>query len=379
VKENFRNKLNEKRKLQEVAPALAIPLIAGGARLAAPHLGRLATKYAPTIAKTLRVGVGAKVTTDKMKDAEEKSLARRTKADERDAAEIARVSSISAKLPEIPTTGDDIKLQTPPKTDSGKKVETPATSQAAAAPTPVAQPADVAGVAAAAAAGAARTGATPRTRTDAATATKAATTPRQSSDKKTKTPRKPRGFGLPDFKAGPDEPVKYSEPGSFSLKANISGPKPDDTAETRREKEKQAFFKEQEENDDEKRRLVQQIIQQQQQDRRKRSFSLKANVSAPKGSSYNPARDEKQRQAVYRQSKMQEQTLIDQLKMIKDQDANEYIININESNVMINSTIANKIVNVYESLNNKNKVKFERLLNESSESFKKVVNFSLRQ
>ena len=161
------------------------------------------------------------------------------------------------------------------------------------------------------------------------------------------------------------------------MKANITGPKPDDTTETRREKERQAFFKEQEEMDDEKRRLVQQIIQQ--QERKKRSFSLKANVSAPKGSSYNPARDEKQRQAVFRQSQMQEQTLIDQLKMIKDQDANEYIININESNVMINSTIANKIVNVYESLNNRNKAKFERLLNESSESFKKVVNFSLRQ
>jgi hypothetical protein len=45
----------------------------------------------------------------------------------------------------------------------------------------------------------------------------------------------------------------------------------------------------------------------------------------------------------------------------------------------INSTVANKIVNVYEAMNKKNKKKMEKMLNESVESFNKVMNFAVRQ
>lgn len=45
----------------------------------------------------------------------------------------------------------------------------------------------------------------------------------------------------------------------------------------------------------------------------------------------------------------------------------------------ITSTVANKIVNVHEAMNKKNKKKMEKMLNESIESFNKVMNFAVRQ
>lgn len=50
-----------------------------------------------------------------------------------------------------------------------------------------------------------------------------------------------------------------------------------------------------------------------------------------------------------------------------------------DNSISINRNIANKILNVYESLNKKNKKKVERMLNENFDSFKEVLNFSIRQ
>lgn len=55
-----------------------------------------------------------------------------------------------------------------------------------------------------------------------------------------------------------------------------------------------------------------------------------------------------------------------------------HVIRFGNDEVTINSTIAKKVLMVYESLNRKNQKQMEKMLNESVESFKKVINFSVR-
>lgn len=50
-----------------------------------------------------------------------------------------------------------------------------------------------------------------------------------------------------------------------------------------------------------------------------------------------------------------------------------------EKTISINNRIAKRIMNLYESLNVENKKKTRAMLNESAESFKKIVNFAVRQ
>lgn len=70
---------------------------------------------------------------------------------------------------------------------------------------------------------------------------------------------------------------------------------------------------------------------------------------------------------------------IDKLKMIKE-DVEECVLAFKDGNKYnVTSTVANKIVNVYEAMNKKNKKKMEKMLNESVESFNKVMNFAVRQ
>jgi hypothetical protein len=57
----------------------------------------------------------------------------------------------------------------------------------------------------------------------------------------------------------------------------------------------------------------------------------------------------------------------------------EEVINIGNDTFVINNIIANKVINVYESLNKDNKRKAEYMLNESVDSFKKFINFTVRQ
>ena len=53
------------------------------------------------------------------------------------------------------------------------------------------------------------------------------------------------------------------------------------------------------------------------------------------------------------------------------------VVKIGNDDVTINSTIAKKVLMVYESLNRKNQKQMEKMLNESVDSFKKVINFSI--
>lgn len=67
------------------------------------------------------------------------------------------------------------------------------------------------------------------------------------------------------------------------------------------------------------------------------------------------------------------------LKDMVDNNITEQTLVINEKEININNTVAKKIVHVYESVNSTNKKKMEKMLNESAESFTKVLTFAIRQ
>jgi hypothetical protein len=61
-----------------------------------------------------------------------------------------------------------------------------------------------------------------------------------------------------------------------------------------------------------------------------------------------------------------------------DEGVNLYDININGKSITLNSSMAKRIVEVYDSVNVKNKKIVENMLNEDLESFKKLLNFSIK-
>ena len=72
------------------------------------------------------------------------------------------------------------------------------------------------------------------------------------------------------------------------------------------------------------------------------------------------------------------ETVINQIReFVKSNRSSNNNIVVNENLIDINTNIAEKVLTVYESLNAKNKAKFEKMLSESKESFRKAVNFAL--
>lgn len=67
------------------------------------------------------------------------------------------------------------------------------------------------------------------------------------------------------------------------------------------------------------------------------------------------------------------------LKQMVEHNISSHVIHINETPITINNRVAKKVVNVYESLNRQNKKKVEKMLNEDATSFKKIINFAVRQ
>lgn len=73
-----------------------------------------------------------------------------------------------------------------------------------------------------------------------------------------------------------------------------------------------------------------------------------------------------------------DQSNISKLKTISE--GSDDILSFKDGNkYTVNSLVANKIVGVYEAMNKKNKKKMEKMLNESVDTFNKVMNFAVRQ
>jgi hypothetical protein len=75
--------------------------------------------------------------------------------------------------------------------------------------------------------------------------------------------------------------------------------------------------------------------------------------------------------------KVQENKIIDIRKMIKE-NVDNMNLHINGRQITLNTTMAKRILEVYDSVNTKNKKIVEGMLNEDLESFKKLLNFSIR-
>lgn len=76
---------------------------------------------------------------------------------------------------------------------------------------------------------------------------------------------------------------------------------------------------------------------------------------------------------------VREQTNFDVIKSISKKKNVTEQLSFAENTVTINNRIAKKIMNVYESLNKDNKAKVRNMINEDVVSFKKVLNFAVRQ
>ena len=77
-------------------------------------------------------------------------------------------------------------------------------------------------------------------------------------------------------------------------------------------------------------------------------------------------------------AKLKENKMSDIRAMI-DSGAILHELNINGKTVTLNNTMAKRILEVYDSVNTKNKKIVEGMLNEDLESFKKLLNFSIRK
>lgn len=91
--------------------------------------------------------------------------------------------------------------------------------------------------------------------------------------------------------------------------------------------------------------------------------------NAPKD---NPVMQTKLRQAALKENK------ISDLRKMVNEGRESMDININGKQFALNTSMAKRILEVYDSVNTKNKKIVEGMLNEDLESFKKLLNFSVR-
>lgn len=91
--------------------------------------------------------------------------------------------------------------------------------------------------------------------------------------------------------------------------------------------------------------------------------------------STDSARRERERQAMFR-----EENLLSAMKKLAKKAVNESATFVlRDGEMTINNSVANKVVSLYESVNKENKKKINKMLNENVESFKKIVDFAVRQ
>jgi hypothetical protein len=77
-------------------------------------------------------------------------------------------------------------------------------------------------------------------------------------------------------------------------------------------------------------------------------------------------------------SSLQENSIKDLRKMLSE-GSSHTTLHINEKDVTLNSSMAKRIVELYDSVNAKNKKQIELMLNEDMASFKKLIQFSIKR
>lgn len=104
------------------------------------------------------------------------------------------------------------------------------------------------------------------------------------------------------------------------------------------------------------------------------SVSTSSSFNTSRGRT-DSARAERERQQMYRES-ANFKTI---KKLVNDQIQEDVQLKFVDGDVTINSNMAQKIMNLYESVNSQNKKKIKSMMNEDVEGFKKIVTFASRQ
>ena len=99
---------------------------------------------------------------------------------------------------------------------------------------------------------------------------------------------------------------------------------------------------------------------------------VKTYSSWEKGAQGSPVQKERQRQALMKENK------ISDIRSMIGEGTPLHEMEINGRTVTLNTSMAKRILEVYDSVNTKNKKIVESMLNEDLESFKKLLNFSIK-
>jgi hypothetical protein len=339
------------QQLNELAPLAiaAAPAVIAGARVAGPMLAKVlarAPKKAPP-AKPVEV---PPVKTPPAKPVETPPA--------------KPVETPPAKPVETPPSPPAKPVETPP----AKPVETPAApAKPAEAPSVTNRPAEV-----------------PAPKTNTPKPSEKAPAPKGGAPAAPKKPGRLGGLGRrlglglgaailgggSDDKSDKSDPAKYLDPAKFGLKITTS--KPEAQVTTGVDKRQANLY----------RKALETPVSEEKEEAKARlkpaAFSMKVTTSAPKSKVRTgvEARMQKYERDYYNQ---QNESILKSMKNMISENITEMQLNIGESPVTINNTIAQKIVSVHESLSKENKRQMEKMLGESVESFKKIVNFAVRQ
>lgn len=105
--------------------------------------------------------------------------------------------------------------------------------------------------------------------------------------------------------------------------------------------------------------------------------NIKKGTVTPKASKITPTTASKLRQAELAKTKVQENTIADIRNSINE-GVKIMDLSINGRTVSLNNSMAKRIVEVYDSVNTKNKKIVEGMLNEDLDTFKRLLNFTIK-
>ena len=182
-------------------------------------------------------------------------------------------------------------------------------------------------------------------------------------------PRKPSlPFSLPDINI--DKGLR--DPAKFSLAAHISKPK--GNVRTGVQKRDDNMFRKSLQN--EEKPAAPAVIYKKRVDPAKFG-NIRVSTNRPSGNTDVRTGVSARDAMMYRRSLQQNEGILTKLKNVTE--GQNLHLTLGDDSVIINKTVANKILTVYESVSKENKKKIEDMLNESVDSVKKIINFVARQ
>lgn len=182
---------------------------------------------------------------------------------------------------------------------------------------------------------------------------------------KTSKPVLPPSFSLPSANIDKD----LRDPAKFSLAAHISKPK--GNVRTGVQKREENLFRKSLQNEEST------AVSYKKRVAPAKFGSIRVSTNRPSGNTDVRTGVSARDAMMYRRSLQQNEGVLTKLKNVTE--GQNLHLTLGDDSVIINKTVANKILTVYESVSKENKKKIEDMLNESVDSVKKIINFVARQ